>query len=97
MPKHWKITSGITAALSLIPTWVLAAGDKATEIIVVADTRKLTGIMEYIANLYNENMWLFATWAVVLTTLLGVGLGIIMDFFMKRTGIDLSSREIVEH
>ena len=27
----------------------------------------------------------------------GMGLGLIMDFIMKRTGIDLTSRKIVEH
>lgn len=85
------------ALLSLIPTLAMAAGDKAEALIVVADTRVLTGIHLYFADLYNENMWLFAVWSVVLTTFLGVVLGAIMDVVMKMTGIDLTKRSLVEH
>ena len=85
------------ALFLLAPSWAWAGGGKANELVVVADTRHLSGLNLYIANLYNENMWLFAVWAVVLTSLMGVILGFLMDFIMKRTGIDLSSRKIVEH
>ncbi|MFH1058474.1 MAG: DVU0150 family protein [Pseudomonadota bacterium] len=88
---------GLTAILSMLPGWAWAAGGKAADLVVVADTRTLSGWNLYFATLYNEDMWLFATWAVVLTTAMGMGLGFIMDFLMKRTGIDLTSRKIVEH
>ncbi len=81
----------------LTPDWVWAAGEKATNLVVVADTRRLTGIMKYFANLYNTNTLLFAIWAVVLTALWGAILGFLMDFLMARTGLDLKSRKIVEH
>lgn len=81
----------------LTPDWVWAAGEKATNLVVVADTRRLTGIMKYFANLYNTNTVLFAIWAVVLTALWGAILGFLMDFLMARTGLDLKSRKIVEH
>lgn len=83
--------------LLLAPDWVWAAGEKATNLVVVADTRRLTGIMKYFANLYNTNTLLFAIWAVVLTALWGAILGFLMDFLMARTGLDLKSRKIVEH
>jgi len=83
--------------LVLLPQVAWAAGKKATELVVVADTRKLSGINKYFATLYNENIWLFALWAVILTAAMGCVLGVIMDFIMKRTGIDLTSREIIEH
>jgi hypothetical protein len=40
---------------------------------------------------------LFAVWAVVLTAAWGAILGVLMDFIMSRTGLDLKSRKIVEH
>ncbi len=97
MRRRWIPAGGIMAALCMLPSLAMAAGEKAADLVVVADTRVLSGWNLYFANLYNEDMWLFATWAVVLTTAMGVGLGVIMDFVMKHTGIDLSSREIVEH
>ncbi len=60
-----------TSLWALAPDWVLAAGEKATNLVVVADTRRLSGIMKYFANLYNTNTLLFAIWAVVLTALWG--------------------------
>jgi len=101
--KSWSVR-GMEALLSwgislwvLAPDWVLAAGEKATNLVVVADTRRLSGIMKYFANLYNTNTLLFAIWAVVLTALWGGILGFLMDFIMARTGLDLKSRKIVEH
>ena len=97
MRRRWLTVGGVSAVLSMLPGLAMAAGEKATELVVVADTRMLSGWNLYFATLYNEDMWLFATWAVVLTTAMGMGLGLIMDFVMKRTGIDLTSRKIVEH
>lgn len=88
---------GALAVLSALPGLALAAGEKAVDLVVVADTRMLSGWNAYFATLYNEDMWLFAIWAVVLTTAMGMGLGLLMDFIMKRTGIDLTSRKLVEH
>jgi hypothetical protein len=86
-----KIAAGgaLTALAGLLPGWAWAAGGKATELVVVADTRALHCFNLYLATLYNQNMWLFATWAVVLTTVLGVGLGLLMDLIMSRIGLDL--------
>lgn len=81
-----------------VPALVWAGGDKASGIVVVADTRRIgSDIMKYFANLYNTNIWLFAVWAVVLTAVWGGFLGVTMDFFMSRSGLDLKSRKIVEH
>ena len=74
-----------------------AGGGGASELVVVADTRRISGVMKYFANLYNTNILLFAVWAVVLTAAYGCFLGLVMDFFMSRTGLDLKSRKIVEH
>lgn len=88
------VIGGIAA---LRPDLVSAAGQKASEIVVVADTRNLTGFVHYMANLYNENLWLFALWSVILTTIFGVVLGVLMDFVMKLTGLDLGKTRKNEH
>ncbi len=80
------------------PAMAFAGGPKAAALVVVADTRRVdSGVMKYFANLYNTNILLFAIWAVVLTAVWGVFLGVLMDFIMSRTGLDLKSRKIVEH
>ncbi len=91
--------TGCTLLLTLLlPTLALAAGGKASELVVVADTRVITSnIIKYFADLYNFNQVLFAVWAVVLTAAYGCILGVLMDFIMSRTGLDLKSRKIVEH
>ncbi|MGQ9654210.1 MAG: DVU0150 family protein [Thermodesulfobacteriota bacterium] len=91
----WAALCGL--AWPALPGWVWAAGEKATNLVVVADTRRVSGVMKYFANLYNTNPWLFAVWAVVLTALWGGILGFIMDRIMLKTGLDLKSRKIVEH
>lgn len=87
----------------LLPGIALAGGDKASELIVVADTRVLsdtgyyTAFMKYMADAYNSNITVFAIWCTVLTAVYGAFLGFFMDFLMARTGLDLTSRKILEH
>lgn len=98
MFRHWFWRGGLLAVLTLLPSLAWAAGGGgATDIVVVADTRQLSGVNFYFSELYNDNITIFAVWAVVLTTGCGAVLGVVMDFIMKRTGIDLTKRSIVEH
>ncbi len=94
---YWKSLAVFFGALLCLPEWVWASGGAATNLVVVADTRRVSGILKYFANLYNTNPWLFAIWAVVVTALWGGILGFVMDRIMMHTGIDLKSRKIVEH
>ena len=80
----------------MVPAVVWAGGGKAEGLIHVADTRMLSGVYLYFANLYNENLAMFAVWTVVVITALGAGLGFLMDLIMQHTGLDLTSREIRE-
>ena len=92
-----RLSGALAALWLLLPRIVLAGGDKATNIVVVADTRRVTGVMHSFSDLYNSNIVMFAVWTVVLTAALGCVLGFLMDFIMERTGLDLKSRKIVEH
>ena len=80
-----------------LPQLAWAAGEKATNLVVVADIRRVTGVLKYFADLYNTDPWMFAVWAVVLTAVWGAILGFLMDFIMERSGLDLKSRKILEH
>ncbi len=99
MKKRFKKLLTVGSAWYLLtPQIVSAAGEKATDLVVVADTRVLpSGIMKYFANLYNTDPIMFAVWAAALTAIYGCVLGVLMDKIMGMTGLDLKSRKIVEH
>ncbi|HVO83771.1 MAG TPA: DVU0150 family protein, partial [Syntrophobacteria bacterium] len=63
----------------------------------VADSRKLTGVMAWWANLYNESHVYFTILTIILIPVIGTIFGLIADFVMHHIGIDLKSRELAEH
>lgn len=88
MTRRLEIGAVGGALAALLPGLAHAA-EGAADLVVVADTRVLSGFSLYLANLYNDNVWMFAVWAVVLTALLGGTLGVSMDAIMSRVGLDL--------
>ena len=68
MRKPWAKLIGLGAVLFLIlPGLALAAGGgEIAPLVIVADTRKLSGIMAWWANLYNESHLYFMILTVVL-------------------------------
>lgn len=76
----------------LLPACLMAAGND----VIVADSRHLTGINAWWANLYNQSHLQFALLTVLMIPTAGCILGSIADFFMKRIGIDLKSRSLRE-
>jgi hypothetical protein len=98
MNKLWtKLTGLAAAALLFLPSAVLAAGEKASLLVIVADTRKLSGWEAWFANLYNESHVYFTIVTVVAIPIIGVILGFLADLVMSHIGIDLKSRELSEH
>ena len=88
----------LTTIYLCAPLDVWAGGEKASTLVVVADTRRVdSSVWRYFADIYNTSPWLFALWAALLTALFGGFLGFLMDFIMSRTGLDLKSRKIIEH
>ena len=79
------------------PSLALAAGAKAAPVVIVADTRKLDGLMAWWANLYNESHLQFMILTVIIVPVTGVVFGVIADIVMGWIGIDLKSRELAEH
>jgi len=89
-------------AMTAIVFWLsaqtaLAAGGGGEPIVIVADSRKLTGIMAWWANLYNESHFYFMVLTVILIPVIGVLFGVLADIVMHFIGIDLSSRDLAEH
>lgn len=98
MKNVWTKLMGISAMIYvLLPEWALAAAEKAQLVVIVSDTRKLSGIMAWWGNLYNESHLWFMVLTVVLIPLIGVIFGTIADIVMSHIGIDLKSRELAEH
>lgn len=87
----------------MVPAIASAGGEKAANLVVVADTRVIAdngyydGFMRYMADAYNSNIMVFAVWCTALTACYGALLGFLMDFLMSKTGLDLKSRKIIEH
>jgi len=85
-------------ATVVLPAKVLAAGGgDVAPMVIVADTRKLDGIMKWWADLYNHSYVGFTILTVVLIPIIGVLMGLLADLVMTHIGIDLKSRELAEH
>lgn len=98
MQRIWqKIIGLVTLALALLPELALAAGEKAAALVIVADTRKLTGWQAWWANLYNESHVYFTLVTVISIPIIGLIFGTLADIIMGHIGIDLKSRELAEH
>jgi len=96
--KFWKIFTGLSLLLwTGLPGMAFAAGEKAEAVVIVADTRNLTGLMAWWGNLYNESHLWFTLLTVALIPLIGVIFGVVADLIMSHIGIDLKSRELAEH
>ena len=98
MQNLWKkiICFGFMVIL-LAPSLALAAGPAAAPLVMVADTRRLTGWQAWWANLYNESHLYFTIVTVVTIPIVGLIFGVIADIVMGHIGIDLKSRELAEH
>lgn len=84
--------------LCLLPglAWAAGGGDVAP-LVLVADTRHLTGHQLYWANLYNESHYQFALITILIIPTVGMMLGTLADLVMAGLGIDLKSRGIAGH
>lgn len=92
-----KLFAWIGMAVLMLPALAQAAGPAAANIVIVADTRKTTGLLRWWGDLYNESHLYFAIFTVVLIPIIGVVFGTLADLIMSRIGIDLKSRELAEH
>ncbi len=89
-------SSALIALVWLLPVVVHAQHSEEGNLVHVADTRHITGFNLFIANLYNTDRLLFTLFAVGLTAVLGLVLGMLMDWIVGSIGLDLKSRQARE-
>lgn len=88
----------VGTAVLMLPVAALAAGGgKVANVVIVADPRKVHGVLSWWANLYNESHAYFTLVTILVVPVVGVIFGLIADFVMTAIGIDLKSRELAEH
>lgn len=92
-----KLWWSLILMLIALPSTALAAGGGGAPVVIVADTRKLDGVLAWWANLYNESHLQFTVLTIILIPLVGVIFGVIADIIMNHIGIDLKSRDLAEH
>lgn len=90
----WVVCMALMAP-AFMPSVVWAAKKKA-DVVIVADTRKLDGILYWWAEMYNESHFLFAIMTMVIIPVVGCVLGWLADIVMTHIGIDLKHRELAE-
>jgi hypothetical protein len=98
MRKLWaKIVGLVGMAILLLPEIAAAAAGKASPVVIVSDTRFMSGWYRWWGQIYNDSHVSFTILTYATILFVGVSLGFITDFLMKKTGIDLTSRELKEH
>ena len=99
MRRFWKSIIGLAGTVALVlPGMALAAGGGAVApLVIVADTRKLSGLQLFWSSLYNESHLYFTILTVVLIPIIGLVFGVLADLIMGHIGIDLKSRDLAEH
>lgn len=96
--KKWLFM--VTAScLMLLPALCASAagGGNVANVVIVSDTRKLTGIMHWWGSLYNESHLQFTLLTILLIPITGCLFGFIADVVMGWIGIDLTKRKVAEH
>lgn len=92
--RHKRKALGLVLALA--PFRLLAAGG-GEPVVIVADSRGLSGWSAWWTNLYNESHLLFALLTILIVPTVGLILGKITGWLLARTGINLKARELAEH
>ncbi len=87
----------ITTLWLSVQTAFAAGGGDIAPIVIVADSRRLSGVMAWWANLYNESHFYFMIATIIIIPTVGVIFGVLADIVMHFIGIDLKSRELSEH
>jgi hypothetical protein len=92
IPSLFRLAT--SAGVLLIPSHLAAA--EAGAMVIVADSRHLTGLTAWWVNIYNESHFYFALLTIVTIPLMGAILGGVADLLLRRIGIDLKSRALRE-
>jgi heme/copper-type cytochrome/quinol oxidase subunit 2 len=81
--------------LCFMPT-VAMAKKALRNVVIVADTRKLDGLMLWWAQMYNDSHLYFMILTIIIIPITGCIFGVLADFVMNHIGIDLKHRRAAE-
>ena len=88
---------GCLATMLLIaPGLAVAAKKAAANVVIVADTRRLDGILLWWAQMYNDSHLYFMLLTIVIIPITGCVFGMLADLVMNHIGIDLKHRKAAE-
>ena len=97
MRKLWTAIAGsFVMLLVMMPSLALAAKKAAANVVIVADTRRLDGIMLWWAQMYNDSHLYFTILTIIIIPTVGCIFGFLADVVMSHIGIDLKHRELAE-
>ncbi len=91
----WFVGCMVTM-LVLAPSIALAAKKAAANVVIVADTRRLDGILLWWAQMYNDSHLYFMLLTIVIIPITGCVFGMLADLVMNHIGIDLKHRKAAE-
>lgn len=84
------------AMMVLAPSMALAAKKAAANVVIVADTRKLDGLLLWWAQMYNDSHLYFMILTIIIIPVTGCIFGMLADVVMNHIGIDLKHRKAHE-
>lgn len=85
-----------TFLLVFAPTLAMAAKKAPANVVIVADTRRLDGILLWWAQMYNDSHVLFMILTIIIVPVTGCIFGCLADIVMNHIGIDLKHRSAAE-
>lgn len=91
----WVAVLGLILCMPLDA--LAAGGGNLAQVVIVADTRRLDGIMLWWAQMYNDSHLYFTILTIIIIPTTGLIFGLIADVVMGWIGIDLKNRELAEH
>ena len=81
--------------LCFMPT-VAMAKKALRNVVIVADTRRLDGLMLWWAQMYNDSHLYFMIVTIIIIPITGCIFGVLADVVMNHIGIDLKHRKAAE-
>ena len=76
--------------------WPWQPRSAAANVVIVADTRRLDGIMLWWAQMYNDSHLYFTILTIIIIRRSAASFGFLADVVMSHIGIDLKHRELAE-
>ena len=88
MRKLWTAIAGsFVMLLVMMPSLALAAKKAAANVVIVADTRRLDGIMLWWAQMYNDSHLYFTILTIIIIPTVGCIFGFLADVVMSHPSI----------